>query len=40
MAQVNHNLSKEEIFSSAPELEVGSEYSEEEGEEEVLKETP
>jgi len=37
MTQVNHNLSKEEIFSIAPELEVGGEYSEEE---EVLKETP
>jgi hypothetical protein len=37
MTKVNHNLSKEEIFSSAPELEVGGEYSEEE---EVLKETP
>jgi len=36
MTQVNHNLSKEEIFSIAPELEVGGEYSEEE----VLKETP
>ena len=36
MTKANHNLSKEEIFSSVPELEVDSEYSEEE----VLKETP
>jgi hypothetical protein len=38
MTNVNHSLSKEEIFFSAPELEVCDEYSEEE-EEEVLKET-
>jgi len=37
MTTVNNNLSKEEILSSAPELEVDSEDSEEE---EVLKETP
>jgi hypothetical protein len=37
VTKVNHNLSKEEIFASVPELEVDSEYSEEE---EVLKETP
>ena len=37
MTKVNYNLSKEEIFSIASELEVDSEYSEEE---EVLKETP
>ena len=36
MTKANHNLSKEEIFSSVPALEVDSEYSEEE----VLKETP
>jgi hypothetical protein len=37
VTKVNNNLSKEEIFSIASELEVDSEYSEEE---EVLKETP
>jgi hypothetical protein len=35
MTKVNNNLSKEEIFSIAPELEVNSEDSKEE----VLKET-
>jgi len=37
VTKANHNLSKEEIFSSVPEFEVDSEYSEEE---EVLKEPP
>jgi hypothetical protein len=37
MTKVNNNLSKEEIFSSASELEVKIKDSEEE---EVLKETP
>jgi DNA polymerase III delta prime subunit len=37
MTKEKHSISKEEIFYSAPELEVGSEYSEEE---ELLKETP
>ena len=37
MTKEKHCLSKEEIFYRAPELEVGCEYSEEEG---VFKETP
>jgi len=31
MTKEEHGLSKKEIFSSAPKLEVGCEYSEEEG---------
>jgi hypothetical protein len=31
MTKEEHSLSKKEIFSSAPKLEVGCEYSEEEG---------